>query len=241
MKNKFTPRFKQTRNAQVPKRKVDSSKPWKTQQKNEDLNSQRNSVRTLILLSLVFFASCKSKQAVVDSEDVKAPASKEVTKTELQDKRSAAVQIAEDEEYDPIKMMKEQGIGPRDYADSIVVGIERTSCFGTCPAYEILVSKNGYVSYNGVAFIEPLGKHYAQISKEDVTALVILSERFGYSGLEEAYWEPITDVPSTYTTVLFENKRTRVLNQSEAPQNLIDFESELDKILLNLDWIKVKE
>jgi hypothetical protein len=196
-------------------------------------------MRLLVLFGLILLVSCKSKEPA--SNSVKAPESKAISTTDIQDKQEGASQRADEEDYDPKKAMQEMGIGPRDYPDSIVIGIERTSCVGTCPSYEILVSQNGYVSYNGMAFIEPEGKHYSRISKEDVLGLTILSERFGYSGLEEAYWQPITDVPITYTTVLFEGNRKSILNQSEAPQNLIDFEKELDAKLLKLDWIKIEE
>ena len=53
-----------------------------------------------------------------------------------------------------------------------VIYLERSACFGLCPAYTLTLRGNGIANYDGLSNVEKVGKHSAQISEEDLLTLV---------------------------------------------------------------------
>ena len=54
---------------------------------------------------------------------------------------------------------------------SLLVGLERTACFGTCPVYSLVVLNNGKVIFNGERFTAVQGKKEFEIPPESVNAI----------------------------------------------------------------------
>lgn len=79
--------------------------------------------------------------------------------------------------------------------DGAVITMERTMCFGTCPAHSLAIHGNRTVNYEGFAFVAVTGSHTYQISKEKVEQLVCEFHRINYFSLEDTYEEPVTDLP----------------------------------------------
>lgn len=52
-----------------------------------------------------------------------------------------------------------------------VITMERTMCFGTCPAHSLAIHGNRTVNYEGFAFVAVTGSHTYQIFKEKVEQL----------------------------------------------------------------------
>ena len=73
--------------------------------------------------------------------------------------------------------------------DGAVITMERTMCFGTCPAHSLAIHGNGTVNYEGFAFVAVTGSHTYQISKEKVEQLVCEFHRINYFSLEDRYEE----------------------------------------------------
>ena len=55
------------------------------------------------------------------------------------------------------------------------VGLERTRCFGTCPAYTVLIRSDGTFRYRGEDFVERKGEYTGTVSRSDFNELA----RFG--------------------------------------------------------------
>jgi len=208
-------------------------------------------MRSLVfVLPVLLFFSCKSKQEVAKQEESPTKATQQVMveqpiANETQAPIGPESEFASKEAYEEfqanqrkMEMMQEMGVKHPDWADSIIVAIERTACFGSCPSYRFTISKNGYAFYKGFAFVDKEGDHTARVDQSTISNILEAAQKTNYFDLDEFYWEPITDVPTTYTTIVKNAQRFNVLNQSEAPQSLIDFELFLDDVIAEIDWKK---
>src|SRR5262245_21178240 len=55
---------------------------------------------------------------------------------------------------------------------TVTIGLERTSCFGTCPAYSIVINGDGRVDYNGRSSVKETRTRHGRIESEKLRALV---------------------------------------------------------------------
>lgn len=130
-----------------------------------------------------------------------------------------------------------------DYAD-LVITLERTACFGTCPIYSLTVYGDGRVEYDGEMFVAVEGRQSATISPEQVQALVTTLEEADYFNLSDDYSAPATDLPSTITSVTLGGK-TKTINHygyceadfDIAPKVLCDFEQKIDEVTNSAQWV----
>lgn len=197
------------------------------------------------ILALISTFACKVEQSVSE-ETPQNKTAEEPAATEVSAPIEPWSEFGSKEAYERYqqeqqkeKMRQEMGIQHPEYPDSMVVAMERTACFGSCPSYKFSISKNGYAYYKGMAFVENEGEYKAKVSQELISSILEAAEKSHYYTMKEFYWEPITDVPSTYTSVLNKGERFNRLNQSEAPQELIDFELFLDDIIKEINWTKI--
>ena len=59
-----------------------------------------------------------------------------------------------------------------------------------------------------------------------------------YFELNDEYDSPVTDFPTTYTSIQKEGVAKLVKNRVGGPDNLKDFESFLDEMLNGVSWVK---
>ncbi len=181
-------------------------------------------IRQFVFLTLLGLAivGCKAKKNVSTAPAEKNPAEEMATDS--------------DEKVDVAKQMKMYGIVEKEYNDSIVISIERTACLGSCPTYKLQVNSSGEAYFNGMNFVDRIGEYRAMVSPDELQAIFKRCDELEYFKLDNVYWAPMTDVPSTYTSIVKGGKRKSVTHQSDGPQNLQDFEKELEEILFGLDW-----
>jgi hypothetical protein len=79
--------------------------------------------------------------------------------------------------------------------------LERTGCFGTCPAYRVTVRGDGSAEYEGGGFVDVTGKHAFAVPSEGVASLVAQAARDDLWSTRESYAGPITDQPSYILTM----------------------------------------
>lgn len=117
------------------------------------------------------------------------------------------------------------------------IGIERTTCFGTCPAYTFIVKSNGSFRYKGVADVERTGEFTGKISVAQFNLLAQFILDSDYLGLENSYSPTITDCPTVYTTVVANGKRKVVSNYANGgPTKLWAIERLIDQLMVKAEW-----
>jgi hypothetical protein len=126
---------------------------------------------------------------------------------------------------------------PIDY-ESAVITLERTACFGTCPVYKLTIYGDGRVVYVGGDFVGVKGTQTAEITRADVKAVVDEFYRIDYFSLQSEYTAPITDLPTTITSISIGGTRKQVTDYHGAPQKLRDLEKRIDEIAGSSKWVE---
>lgn len=118
-------------------------------------------------------------------------------------------------------------------ADQITeVTLERTPCFGTCPAYKVTLRRDGTVIYEGTRFVSMMGTYKGRAYGFDRLAEFILAQ--DYFNLKDNYSIGATDLPSAVTSVVQSGKRKTITDYGGAgPIGLWGIEMSIDGILKN--------
>ena len=127
-----------------------------------------------------------------------------------------------------------------DSAQVTMITLERTVCFGTCPAYSVVIFGNGTVTYEGFAFVAVTGTQTHQISKDKVEKLVKAFYEAEYFSLEDRYEEPVSDLPSTTTSITAAGLTKSVYRYGSGPEKLVELENKIDALSGVDRWVKTE-
>ena len=127
----------------------------------------------------------------------------------------------------------------------LVVTLERTVCFGGCPAYQLTIYGDGRVVYEGKAFVNVKGKQTSQIGSGQVAELVSAFEKAGYLSLKDNYTVPASDLPTTITSIALNGRSKRVSHYGiggspdvdSDPTELYELENKIDEIANSKQWV----
>ena len=114
--------------------------------------------------------------------------------------------------------------------DDVVITIERSSCFGSCPIYSAKIYADGSVVYVGKEFVKEVGERRFKITPERVQQLIKEFEKIDYFSLKDKYDAEVTDLPTTTTSICLEGKKKKVVNYFGAPQKLHELENRIDEL-----------
>lgn len=130
-----------------------------------------------------------------------------------------------------------------------VITLERTRCFGDCPAYKISIYGDGLVLYDGKDFVKIKGDADGRITKEQVQQLVREFEKIDYLKLDDDYTEGKncpeywTDHPSAITTLSRDGNTKRVTHYYGCHglpvlDQLTALENKIDEVVNTKRWIE---
>ena len=131
-------------------------------------------------------------------------------------------------------------------AETPVVTLERTPCFGSCPVYRVTISRSGLVHYQGKRFVADSGADSARISADSVAGLLKELQQSGYFEFDERYVSGApacglyaTDLPSAMTSVDDGNRSKHIQHDhgcSDAPKALAGLEKRIDEVAGTSRW-----
>lgn len=189
----------------------------------------RNSKSYLVILSLmIVFVACKTTK---EQEASSAP--------EKSIESAKVVVLTEPVKIDIGNLQMEAA--KRASEDSLVMNIKRTPCYGQCPVYTADIYKSGLVVYDGKRFVTNEGLHTATMSKDDLEQIKKMAISIGYFDLEKEYDSPVTDLPTTYTTMNIQGQRKTIKNRVGGPDELKAFERHVQKVLDSLTWTAAED
>ena len=130
-----------------------------------------------------------------------------------------------------------------------VITLERTTCFGTCPAYKLTIFDDGKVVFEGKDFVKTKGKAKGRITKARVADLLREFDRIDYVKLDDDYGEGNkcpegwTDYPSAITSLTRDGKQKTVrhyLGCRGLPilDQLTTLENKIDQVANTRRWIE---
>jgi len=124
----------------------------------------------------------------------------------------------------------------------LVASLERTTCYGNCPYYEVKVYSNGVITYNGRKNVDYLGLHKGVLSQKQIRQLLDKAKSVGYVHLENKYpikGLGIIDFPVCITSVREGTKTKMIYNRNDSPQRLVEYQNFFDELIEELDWKKI--
>lgn len=129
------------------------------------------------------------------------------------------------------------------------ISLERTMCYGTCPAYQLMISADGKVVFEGKEFVGAQGHREKTIPVEAVAAMLQEVDRirfFELTGKYDCY--DATDNPSAIVSVT-RNGQTKAITHYHgcrsadpvALAGLTRLEDAIDLLADIADWLKFLE
>jgi hypothetical protein len=119
-----------------------------------------------------------------------------------------------------------------------IITIEKTTCFGTCPAYLFKAYPDGSVTYTGKDFVKLVGEYKASISKEELANIKTLFDEADYFSFANVYSANITDLPTTYLYYDDGKQNKKITDYHGAPEALKKMEQDLEAIINAINWQK---
>jgi hypothetical protein len=121
-------------------------------------------------------------------------------------------------------------------SDSLFFSLERTPCFGKCPAYTVSIYRSGFATYEGRTFAPRQGRHTGRVDRATMETLLARAEAIGYFDLQDSYDGAVTDLPSTITRIVSGDRDKRILARYKTPPALKAFALEADTLLKDVVW-----
>jgi hypothetical protein len=134
--------------------------------------------------------------------------------------------------------------GPAPVIDgNTLITLERTQCFGVCPAYSLSIAGDGSVHYVGAQFVKVVGEASSQVAVSGVQSLVDQMWDAGYLDMNEpspcdVTW---TDAPSVITSLSLGGHAHRVSHYHGnpcAPASLTTIEDRIDELAGSERWLR---
>jgi len=105
--------------------------------------------------------------------------------------------------------------------------------------YKFSIYQSGYAVYEGKRFVEKLGKYETQVNTSVLEDLKTKAKAINYFGFKDEYPKTASDFPATKTSVVLDGKRKDIMDGSNAPSALKEFEKYLDSIKDSVEWRQV--
>lgn len=126
-------------------------------------------------------------------------------------------------------------------SDSVFFSLQRTPCFGKCPAYTVTVKADGTALYTGRSNAPREGEFTGKVDRATMQALFDRATAIGFFGFEDKYDGPVTDIPSTIIRMNADGKDKKVLGRVKTPPAFKPFAAYADSLLAPVVWTKVTD
>lgn len=118
--------------------------------------------------------------------------------------------------------------------ETVIISMSRSSCYGSCPDYKVVVYGNGRVVFEGFEYVDAIGKHEYTIPPQNVAHLVELVAKSGIWSSREDYSANITDVPTLTIAINLNGAIHKIKDyggwEVGIPVAVYDFAREIDKM-----------
>jgi len=119
------------------------------------------------------------------------------------------------------------------------IELERTPCFGACPAYKVTLHRDGSATYEGGAHAPREGDFRGSVDPFDYGRLCHLIESLGFVDLEREYSVgAITDLPTVYVRVWSESAGSVSVREygASGPVTLWAIQMAIDAVTMRIRW-----
>ena len=111
----------------------------------------------------------------------------------------------------------------------LIISLERTACYGTCPIYKIEIFTDGTGVYTGIRFVENIGITKFHLPEDKINLILNHADSINFITLQDEYTERISDLPTTFIQI----RDKRIRDYNGAPSKLKELELLIDQIYSN--------
>ncbi len=123
--------------------------------------------------------------------------------------------------------------------DSLFFSLERTPCFGKCPAYFVTIKSDGSAIYKGRSYAPRQGTYIGTVDKASMQLLLDRAKAIGFFDFAEKYDGQVTDLPSTILRLNADGHDKKVFGRYKTPPAFKPFAAFADSLLLPVQWTQV--
>jgi hypothetical protein len=105
------------------------------------------------------------------------------------------------QEYGPGKPGYQPAPQGYDSGDITSIRLQRGSCFGTCPVYDVTLSSDGTPTYTAGPFAPRQGDYTGEVGQWEFDNLAAFVIRAGFFSWKDEYRANVTDLPTYQITV----------------------------------------
>ena len=124
--------------------------------------------------------------------------------------------------------------------DQLLIKMEKTACYGSCPVYTIMIDQKGNALFEGVENTEHIGLYSFRLNKKQLELLRSYFSQAGFFDMEDKYHAFVTDLPTIYVTYHSDGKKKKIMDYYGAPQELKDLEKQIESMVLPMKMKKIK-
>jgi hypothetical protein len=125
------------------------------------------------------------------------------------------------------------------------ITLERTTCYGTCPAYRLALHPDGSVYYEGKDYVREKGRRTGRIAPEAFQKIAVKVAAIRFFDLHDEYNSQeingattfVTDQPTTITTVTRGGQTKKIENYFGGPKRLYELEQLIDQLTESYKWV----
>src|SRR5262245_50239604 len=138
---------------------------------------------------------------------------------------------------------------PQTIPQDLMITLERTECFGSCPDYKLTVAADGAVVFEGRRFVKREGAtEKSAISREQLKQLIAEVDRVKFFSLEDNYEcaELWSDNPTAFTSIRINGKSKTIKHYygcrgPKVPKEFTELENKIDEIVNTAKWLPDKK
>lgn len=123
----------------------------------------------------------------------------------------------------------------------VTITLQRSGCYGACPAYTVSVATDGIAAFDGLSFVVATGKHTSTV---DPAAVTQLGRRFvdaDFYSMDDHYSSNVTDCPTYDLAVDIDGRHKAVHDYMGTwegmPAVITELENEVDSLAQTPRWI----
>ncbi len=111
----------------------------------------------------------------------------------------------------------------------VIISLEKTFCYGTCPVYKTTIAANGTVNYHGEKFTPYIGETTTQLTESQLNNLLLDFEAIKFEQYNDEYVNNrITDIPSTI--IMYKGKKV-TMRSLDVPPKLMELANKTEKVI----------
>ena len=117
------------------------------------------------------------------------------------------------------------------------IRLERGECFGHCPEYEVTLTPDGSIQYQGRRYAVRRGQHTGHVREWHFHRLAQFMIHSGFLEMPELASQLAADSPMTKTSIVVNGKRKEIRNSGNpGPLMLWAIQELIDKTVLDCEW-----